>query len=42
MGLLLAAVLAVAAWTAGHRLGPRLAHRRYETLTEFLRDPQLG
>jgi hypothetical protein len=41
-GLLLAAVLAVTAWTVGHWLGPRLAHRRSETLTEFLRDPERG
>jgi hypothetical protein len=41
-GLLLAAVLAVAAWTVGHWLGPGLAHRRREALTEFLRDRERG
>jgi hypothetical protein len=41
-GLLLAAVLAVAAWTVGHWLGPGRAHRRREALTEFLRDPERG
>jgi polyferredoxin len=41
-GLLLAAVLAVAAWTVGHWYGPRLAHRRRDGLTEFLRDPERG
>jgi len=41
-GLILAAVLAAAAWTVGHWLGPRLAHRRRQALTEFLRDPERG
>jgi hypothetical protein len=41
-GLLLAAVLAVAAWIVGHRYGPRLAHRRRVGLIEFLRDPGRG
>jgi hypothetical protein len=41
-GLLLAVVLAVVAWTVGHWLGPRLAHRRRGTLTVFLRDPDRG
>ena len=41
-GLLLAAVLAIAAWTVGHRYGPRLAYRRRAGLIEFLRDPERG
>jgi hypothetical protein len=40
--LLLAAGLAIAAWPVGHWYGPRLAHRRRDRLTEFLRDPERG
>jgi hypothetical protein len=41
-GLLLAAVLAGAAWGVGHWYGPRLAYRRRERLAGFLRDPERG
>jgi hypothetical protein len=41
-GLLLAAVVAGAAWVAGHWYGPRLAHRRRHRLAAFLGDPERG
>lgn len=41
-GLLLAAVIAAAAWVTGHWYGPRLAHRRRQWLTGFLGDPDRG
>lgn len=41
-GLLLAAVLAGAAWAVGHVYGPRLAHRRTQRLAAFLADPERG
>jgi hypothetical protein len=41
-GLLLLAVLSVAAWLVGNRYGTRLARRRGEPLTAFLADPDRG
>jgi hypothetical protein len=41
-GLLLVAVLSVAAWLVGNRYGARLAGRRGERLTAFLSDPDRG
>jgi hypothetical protein len=41
-GLVLAAALAALAWTGGHLLGIRLAHRRQPRLTAFLADPDRG
>ncbi len=42
VGLLISAVIAIVAWTGGHRLGTRLANRRRVTLTGFLDDPTRG
>jgi hypothetical protein len=41
-GMVLAAVIALVAWSVGHLFGARLAHRRQARLTAFLTDPDRG
>jgi hypothetical protein len=41
-GLLLAAMIAVVAWLAGHWYGPRLASHRRDQLTAYLAEPDRG